>query len=378
MKKILFVSNSSWYVYNFRIGLIKDLQSKGYYIKIVCPKDSYSKELAKYGLKVIHWKLSRQSINPFLEIISIINLVNIYKKETPYFVHHFTIKACIYGTIAAKLTKISKIFNAITGLGHVFIGTKRRNKLLKFFIKLLYKYVLLEKKSTFIFQNQDDQNEFIKMGFTKLSRSILIKGSGVDTNFFKPSKEKLTNYGLPIKLLFPSRIIKEKGLSETISACKIILKEGYKIELLIAGDIDIGNRSSYTKKEIKNFGKYNFIRFLGHVNDMHKIYLNSDIVILPSWREGLSKTLIEASSMEKPIITTNVPGCRDIIENGVNGLLVPKNNIEALALAIKFMISNPKLAKKFGERSRLKAIRDFEIKKINKKMIKEYEICIKS
>ena len=129
MKKILFVSNSSWYLYNFRFNLIKDLESKGFLIKIVCPKDSLSKELKRSGIKVIHWKLSRQSINPFLEIFSVINLINIYKKEKPYFVHHFTIKACIYGTIAAKLTKVSKIFNAITGLGHVFIGDKKRNKL---------------------------------------------------------------------------------------------------------------------------------------------------------------------------------------------------------------------------------------------------------
>ena len=376
MKTILFVSNSSWYLYNFRFNLIKDLESKGFLIKIVCPKDSFSKELKRSGIKVIHWKLSRRSINPFLEIFSVLNLINIYKKEKPYFVHHFTIKACIYGTIAAKSTKVSKIFNAITGLGHVFIGDKKRNKLLRLFIKPLYKFVLLERKSTLIFQNQDDQNKFIKMGFTNLSRSIIIKGSGVDTKFFKPSKNKSSIFGSPIKILFPSRIIKEKGLSETISACNIILKQGYKIELLIAGEIDLGNRSSFTKKEIKDFGKYNYIKFLGHVKDMYKIYLSSDIVILPSWREGLSKTLIEASSMKKPIITTNVPGCRDIIEHGINGLLVPKKDIEALALAIRFMISNPKLAKIFGERSRIRTIKEFDIKKINKETIKEYEICI--
>ena len=373
MKKILLVSNSSWYLYNFRLSLIKDLKIKGYDLKIVCPKDNLSNELKNSGLEVINWKLSRESINPFLELLSIINLFNIYKKEKPFLVHHFTIKSCIYGTIAAKLSKVSKIINAITGLGHVFVSTKKRTKLLRFFLNPIYKFVFLEKRAKVIFQNQDDQIKFLKMGFTTFGKSKIIKGSGVDTQFFKPSIDNAGIFSSPIILLFPSRIIKEKGFYETISAFNIIREEGHKIELFIAGEIDKGNRSTYTKKELEILIQSDDIHFLGHVKNMHKLYSNADIVILPSWREGLSKTLIEASAMERPIITTNVPGCRDIVENGENGLLVPKKNIEALALAIKFMILNPSLAREFGKRSRLKVIREFETIKINKETIEEYE-----
>ena len=156
MKKILFVSNSSWYIYNFRLNLIKDLQSKGFTIKIICPKDDFSRKLIGNRIEVINWRLSRQSINPFTEIISVINLFLIYKKEKPYFVHHFTIKPCIYGTIAAKFTEVSRVFNAITGLGHVFLGSKKRNILLRFLINPLYKFVFLEEKSKLIFQNNDE------------------------------------------------------------------------------------------------------------------------------------------------------------------------------------------------------------------------------
>jgi len=360
------------------MNLIKDLKKKGYCVKIVCPKDNFSKELCISGLEIINWQLSRKSINPLLELYSIINLIRIYNKERPYFVHHFTIKSCLYGTIAAKITNISKIFNAITGLGHIFISTKKSTQLIRFLIKPIFKFVFLDQRSTQIFQNQDDQKEFLKLGFINMKNSKIIKGSGVDTKFFKPNIDNSIDFHNPIKILFPSRIIKEKGLIETISACKILKEEGYKIELLIAGEIDYGNRSSFTKDELKILEKNNFIKFLGHIKNMYELYLNIDIVILPSWREGLSKTLIEASSMEKPIITSNVPGCRDVVENNINGLLVPKKNFESIVIALKYLISNPKIANEFGKKSRIKAIKEFEVSKINRETINEYEVCDKS
>lgn len=360
------------------MNLIKDLKRRGFCVKIVCPKDNFSKELHKSGLEIINWQLSRKSINPFLEFFSMINLIMIYSKERPYFVHHFTIKSCLYGTIAAKLTNISKIFNAITGLGHIFISTKKSTQLIRFLIKPLFKLVFLDKRSTQIFQNQDDQKEFLKLGFTNLRNSRIIKGSGVDTKFFKPAIDSSIDFHNPIKILFPSRIIKEKGLLESVLACKSLKEEGYEIELLIAGEIDYGNRSAFTKDELKILKKNKFIKFLGHIKNMYELYLNVDIVILPSWREGLSKTLIEASSMEKPIITSNVPGCRDVVENNVNGLLVPKKNFESIVIALKYLISNPKIAKEFGKKSRIKAIKEFEINKINKETINEYEVYDRS
>ena len=376
MKKILLVANSYWYIHNFRLSLIKELQKNNYEINIVCPKEK-SENFSIKGVNLINWKLSRKSINPFLELESLVNLIKIYKKEKPHLVHHFTIKACLYGTISAKFSKVQHVINAVTGLGHLFLGNGRKHQLMRFLIKPIYKTIFTAKRSNVIFQNADDQDELLSMGFIKKKNSNIIKGSGVDINFFKPFIDNAGIFDDPIKLLFPSRLIKEKGLIETVEACQILWKKHFKIILYVAGAIDEGNRSALTKKELELLKNEKRIKLLDFVEDMKEMYSRANIVILPSWREGLSKTLIEASSMEKPIITTDVPGCRDIIEHGVNGILVPKRDSEALALAIEFMIENPPLARTFGKRCREKVRKEFEIKKINEQTLKVYENCFK-
>lgn len=374
MKKILFVANSYWYIHNFKLSLIKELQKNGYKINVVCPQDKLENLYIK-GVNFIHWELSRKSINPFLELNSLINLIKIYKKEKPDLVHHFTIKACLYGTISAKFSNVLLVINAVTGLGHLFLGNRKKHQLMRFLIKPFYKTIFTARRSNIIFQNADDQDELLSMGFVNKKNSKIIKGSGVDINFFKPFIDNSGIFDDPIKLLFPSRLIKEKGLIETVKACQILWKENFKIILYIAGEIDKGNRSALKTKELELLKNEKRIKLMGFVENMKEIYARTNIVILPSWREGLSKTLIEASSMERPIISTNVPGCRDIIEHGVNGILVPKKDIEALALAIKFMIENPLLARTFGKRSRERVINEFEIKKINEQTLKVYENC---
>ena len=378
-KKILLIANSYWYIYNFRISLIKLLVKKGYEIKIVCPTNETKIDfLSKNKIPILKWNLHRRSINPIKELRSIIQLISIYKTEKPDLVHHFTIKACIYGTIAAKFSKTYLVINAITGLGHMFLGTGRKHKFMRFIIKPIYKNIFTAKRSKVIFQNVDDQEELLNMGFIKKTNTKIIRGSGVDINYFKPISDNSNIFDDPIKILFPSRLIKEKGIIETIEACKILCKEGIRLKLIIAGEIDYGNRSCLSKDELQKIKDNKMIIIKGFVSNMRSLYADSNIVLLPSWREGLSKTLIEASAMEKPIITTNVPGCRDVIEHGFNGLLVPPKDIEALYLAIKFMINNSNLAKKFGKRCRDRVKNNFATKKINNETLRVYQDCFKS
>ncbi len=378
-KKILLIANSYWYIYNFRRSLIKLLVKKGYEIKIVCPtNETKINFLSKNKIPILNWNLHRRSINPIRELGSIIQLISIYKTEKPDLVHHFTIKACIYGTIAAKFSKTYLVINAITGLGHMFLGAERKHKLMRFIIKPIYKYIFTAKRSKVIFQNVDDQEKLLNMGFIKKTNTKIIRGSGVDINFFKPISDNPDIFDDPIKILFPSRLIKEKGIIETIEACKILLEEGIRLKLIIAGEIDYGNRSCLSKDELQKIKDNKMITIKGFVSNMRSLYADSNIVLLPSWREGLSKTLIEASAMEKPIITTNVPGCRDVIEHGFNGLLVPPKDIEALYLAIKFMINNSNLARKFGKRCRDRVKNNFATKKINNETLRVYQDCFKS
>lgn len=374
MTKIAFIANSCWYIYNFRISLLKEISARNIRVIIIAPKDKYTELLTDLGYKVYFWKLERSSLNPFKEIKSIFNLIDILDNESPDLIHNFTIKSCLYGTIAATFRSRSLVVNSITGLGHLFINNSLKTRLIRIILKPIYKFVFNSINSYTIFQNKNDQKFFQDLRIiNNLTKSFLVQGSGVDTDFFKPFEKINKSFNQPIKLLFPSRLISEKGILEVLAAHKTLLEKGENIELLIAGEIDKGNRSTLLNKQKKDLESNKNIKMLGHRTDMKNIYSQSDIVVLPSWREGLSRSLIEAGSMEKPIITCDVPGCREIIDHGINGILVPLKDTKALELAIIFLIRNRNIANQYGKKIRLKVQERFDIRIINQKTIDIYK-----
>ncbi len=371
----IFVSNTSWYIWNFKINLIKELINKNYSILVVAPKDTYSDLILNTGCKFVDWDLNRSSINPILELKSLINIYRIYKQYEPKIIHHFTIKSCLYGSLAAKILNKSYVFNSITGLGHLFINKKIKNQLLKKLVLPIYRYALDYKNSKLIFQNPTNANLYKQFSLTKEENLEIIYGSGVNTNFFSPLVKKKSLNKKPI-ILFSGRIIKEKGIIELLKACSILWDKGHDFNLKVVGDFDKGNRSRIRKndleKQINSKNKKN-INFTGVISDMKSIYSEANLVILPSWGEGLSRTLLEASAMECPIITSNVFGCNDIIDHGINGLLVPVKDENSLSLAIEFILRNESFSRKLGENARKKVIERFDEDKIIKQTINLYE-----
>ena len=372
--KVLLTANTSWYLYNFRLQLLYDIAENGYEVECVAPIDKYSKLLIKKGFNINEWKLDRKSTNPFSELMSVYSLYKIYKNKKPLIVHHFTIKACIYGTISARLLNTRKILNAFTGLGHLFITKNILKKILFNLIKPFLNFILISKKSKIILQNEDDKLSLYCLGIIKSKGVSVIRGSGVNINFFKPSKIEKKEFNKPFQLFFPSRLIKEKGILELLKACDKLWNKSYNFELLIAGAIDKGNPSSLNENEYQLLKKNKLIKLLGHVDNIKEIYENVDLVILPSWREGLSRILIEASAMEKPIITTNTPGCRDIIEHEINGLLVNINSPEEIERAIIMIMRNFSIAQKYGKNARKNVLQNFDVSIINKLTLEHYKI----
>ncbi|QNJ24576.1 putative alpha-galactosyltransferase [Synechococcus sp. SYN20] len=370
---MLLVANTSWYLYNFRLPLIRDLRGRGIDVALVAPHDAYTPMLEAEGFTVHPWLVARSSVNPLSEAHALIDLLRIYRRETPDLVHHFTIKACLYGTIAAKGARVYRVINAVTGLGHVFLGTRKRSRLLRKAIKPVYRAAFKARRSTVVFQNADDQETLIRLGITDGERARLIRGSGVDINRFKPSADSAGRFHDPLQLLFPSRLIREKGTAELLQACRSLWADGVDLELLVAGALDSGNRSALTPAELAELRANHRIRCLGHIEDMQLVYAASDIVVLPSWREGLSRALIEAAAMERPIITTDVPGCRDVVDHGISGLLVPQRDARSLMLAIRLLLENPDLAKRFGKAARQKVVAEFQVSLVNESTLLQYE-----
>ena len=368
--KLIITANTGWYIYNFRIDLIKYLKLKKYEIYIICPNDRYSKKLKNMGLNVINWELNRKSLNPFIELLSILHLIKIYIKIKPNIVHHFTLKACIYGSLSASLFSKTKIINSITGLGPLFLSRNKLIRLVYFVFKSLFRYIFNNLSDRVIFQNKYDRKKYLQLNITSSDKSIIIPGSGINTDYFKPYPKE---YDIKeFKLLFPARIIKEKGIIELIKACKLLWEIKLPIKLFIAGELDYGNRSVLKTKELKKLKNLKNISLLGHVDNMRDLYNKIDVVILPSWREGLSRSLLEAASMEKGIITTNVPGCRDIIEHNKTGLIVNVRSPIEIKDSILNFYKNNFLIKKYGKAAREKVIKYFDIKRINSLTLRAY------
>jgi len=331
-KKILISANVVFTIANFRKELIKFFIEHDYEIVCVANNDDLSdsslKVLNHLNVKFIQVSINRKGLNPLEDFKYMIELVKIYKKEKPDIVLHFTIKPNIYGTIAAKFAGVKSI-NTINGLGSAIIKDDLLSKILKY----LYKFSLIF-SSRVLFQNTDDRDFFISKNLVNIDKVSIVPGSGVDTKLF------INCYSNTNKLTFllVSRLLKDKGIYEYIDAIKELKLKYKEVIFLLGGQFDSGNPSGIEKDEIKNWENNGLIKFIGKTDKIKDFFKICDVIVLPSYREGLSRLLIEAASASKPIITTNVAGCKDIVENGVNGFLCEVKNSESLKKSIEKMI----------------------------------------
>ena len=301
-KNVAIVVNSAWNVYNFRRSLIVELKKEGFKIIAIIPDDGYVSDVSRLVDKYIELKsIVRKGTNPFRDVKLIFELHSIYKKESIDLAFQFTIKPNIYGSLAASILP-TKSVSTITGLGYSFLGGNFINKIVLRLYKLAFKY-----GDIIVFQNLDDKNLIQSLFAIDEKKIRIIRGSGIDSEYFKPNA--VINSENPIiKYLFIGRLLYDKGISELRSAFKEASKENKSIELHIVGDIDPNNPAS--------------------------VNMNFDVLILPSYREGLPRSILEAMAMQIPVITTNVPGCKDTVKNNVSGLVVPVKNENELKNAI--------------------------------------------
>jgi|TARA_B100001964_G_scaffold9085_1_gene9690 glycosyltransferase involved in cell wall biosynthesis len=367
MKKILLVTNSQWNIVNFRRKLIEKILKKKINLVICSPEDKFQININDSHLKFIPINFSRNSINLFFNMKTIYKFYRIFLSQNPDKILLFTIKPNILGSIAAILTfKKIYIYNFITGLGTFYFS----NIYFKKIIMLLYKISFLNSKKI-IFQNIEDLNFFVNNKIISKSKSVLIPGSGVDSKYFKFSKIKKV-IDRKFNFLCMSRLIKDKGIIEYIESAKLIKKEYPNVIFNLVGSIDDENISYLDKSLITN---NKFIRHHEFTDDIYSFLKNCDCFILPSYREGTSRALLEAASIGRPLISTDVPGCNNIVVNNFNGYLCKIKDINSLYSSIKKMINldyNSRV--KMGYNSRKLVEKNFEIEIINKKIFKEINL----
>jgi len=371
-KIFLFLSHLDFNLFRFRLPIMCRLVEKGHHVFAVCPSGQVSGKFQEFGIFHKHWDLIRDNKNPFHEIKIINQLAQIYDEINPDLVHAFTIRPNLYGSYASMRPRFSfKIVNSVTGMGTLYNQRNRvKEKCISYFVNITYKWAF-SKSNIVIFQNHDDLNYFIHRKIVPPEKAKLIRGSGVNTDLFQPQEGKnnlksvLFQIRKEVVILFVARLIREKGVLEFCQAARI-LKEKYKdqVHFVVIGDIDRGNPSCLSWDDLEEFRNTGIVQFTGHMDEPQPYFAASDIYCLPSYREGLPVTVLEAMASGLPVVTTNSPGCRETIDEGISGFLVPVRDVNSLVDRLERLIQDPALRERLGRAAREKSVREFSVEKI--------------
>lgn len=344
---LLYVVNVDWFFISHRLPIAIKAIDQGYRVHVACHVSEHHDYLSKQGIIVHPLKTNRKNNNPFSLVKLFLDICKIYKALKPDLVHLVTIKPVLIGGIAAKLLKIPSVVIAISGLGFVFISKGFFAKIRQILINFIYRFALNQSNLTVIFQNEDDKNIIKEITNLDEDDIALIPGSGVDLDDFHDYQAYPIDSENRI-VLMASRILKDKGVIEFANAAKLLKKKDPSIRFILVGMIDEANPAALSIEELGILQNHSGLEYLGNLKSIKDLLYTSSVVVLPSYREGLPKVLLEAAAAARPIVTTDVPGCRDAILNNVTGLLVPLKNSVKLAEAIQLILSQPKLAKQMG------------------------------
>jgi len=367
--KVLFFANTDWYLYNFRLGLARFLRERGAEVVMMSPYGAYGPRIEAAGF---HWSplpMDRRSLNLVGELTLLRRILEVCRSEQPDVIHNFTIKCVVHGSLAARWLGIGRRINAVTGLGHVFISDSPRARLLRPPVRSLLRLALGGAESRLILQNSDDVRLFSQLGLVEDERIRLIGSSGVDTIRFAPSERDRKG---PFRVLFAARLLWEKGIRKYVDAAERLGSRVGEVEFLLAGVSDQGNPSAVPEGDIARWDKTGVVKILGHVDDMTRLMRTVDLVVLPSYREGVPRGLIEAAAMGLPVITTDAPGCRKVVDDGVNGFLVPVGDAAALSDKIEYLLKAPDVCRRFGAAGRRKVLEEFDERMVFRKTYAVY------
>ena len=375
--KFVFLSHLDLNLYLFRLPIMEALLTRGHEVWAMCPKGSVFSKFLEAGVQTASYTIDRSGLNPLREVGVVLQLTSLLRSIRPDILHTFTAKPNIYGTLAGRLAGVPIIYNLVEGLGSFYVDDSVRSRSIRLCMEGLYRVSARLSRAT-VFVNEDDPEYFYNNGLIPAEKVRIIRSVGVDTNAFDPNVHD--PYCLRCKLglaagtrvvLMVARAIWHKGLAEYIDAARILQARYPDVIFLLAGDVDLGNPSSATREFLLNVPH---IRWLGPRTDIAELTAMCDVYVLPSYREGMPRTLLEAASMAKPIVTTDTVGCREVVEDGITGILVPVRDSEALASAISSLLDDSVLRERMGRAGREKAVREFDVRRVVEQYLELYGV----
>ena len=364
---LVYLVTEDWYFLSHRIPMALAAQRAGYDVHVATHVVNGGARIKALGfhLHPLNWR--RGSVNP-VDLVSIVREVRaLYKRLAPDLVHHVALQPSVIGSLAAWGLPVTQL-NAFAGLGSTFTSQSLKSRVVRPVLKTVLRWMLNRRRSAALVQNGDDRDAITAIG-VDAARVFLIPGSGVDVDVLTPLPEPEGG----VTLGYVGRLLEDKGLRSLIAAHDLLTQRGVAVKLLIAGQIDPANPASIPDAEIASWKGRPGVTLLGHVNDVREVWARAHIAVLPSRREGLPKSLLEAAACGRPMIASDVPGCREIARHGVNGLLVPADDATALAAAIEQLAADPALRRQYGAAGRQLVATEFSSERIGRKTVALYD-----
>jgi glycosyltransferase involved in cell wall biosynthesis len=368
-RKLLFVGNDVRYFILHRLALAESAVREGYEVHAALPAGGGMDRIRAAGIQIHQVPLKRGGIHLRWDVAIGIALYRLYRNLRPDIVHLHTIKPVIYGGLMARLARQPVVVCGITGLGYMFVAKGFWGAILRWLASAAYRISLRQVRSCVIFQNDDDRKMFVSKGISDVAGSVVIKGSGVDLGKYYAKGEPAGMF----TIMLVSRMLWDKGIGEFVEASQLLRKRGVEVKCVLVGDVDEANPGSLSREQLRQWHETGMVEWWGWIEDVASVYESAHVVCLPSrYGEGVPRSLIEAAACGKPIVTTDAPGCREIVRDGENGYLVPRGDAIALADALERLLSNENLRKAMGERSRRIAETEFSSERVIQETLNVY------
>jgi glycosyltransferase involved in cell wall biosynthesis len=354
-KRVAIAINASWNIVNFRAGLVRALVAEGYDVLALAPEDAYSTRLSDLGCRYVPVPMDNKGTSPLQDLRLLLRFRRILRRERVDAFLGYTIKPNTYGSLAAHTLGIP-VINNVSGLGTAFI----RETWLTRVVKLLYRSALGRSRLVF-FQNEDDRTLFVEAGLVDAGRTALLPGSGIDLDRYRPASADDPSRDGAFRFLLVARLLWDKGVGEFVEAARLVRARVPGVRFQLLGFLDVENRTAVSRATVEGWVAEGVVEYLGTSDDVRPLLGAADCVVLPSYREGTPRTLLEAAAMAKPLIATDVPGCREVVDDGRNGYLCPVRDAAGLAdRMLRMLEASPEARERMGQDSRAKVEREFD------------------
>lgn len=367
--KFLLLSPKNRTVYNFRGELVKEIIRRGYDVLVTGPDRSDVDKIEALGARFVEIPMDKTGTSVAGDLRYCRALLRLMRAEKPDVTLGYTIKPVVYGAIAAKLAHVKNINSMVTGGGYTFIATSLKARVLGVIVRMLYR-VGLGMADHVIFQNRDDLNEFCARGLVRRDKCRIVNGSGVDTARFAPAPLP----DGPLTFFMLSRLLKSKGVGEYLEAARLVKARRPELRFLLLGKVETAMQDALDGAYVESFVRDGTVERFEETDEVRPYYAQCSVYVLPSYREGTPRTVLEAMAMGRPILTTDTQGCRETVKDGENGFLVPVRNVEALAERMLWFAEHPERLPEMGEASRRCALEKFDVNKVNADMLRNMEL----